>query len=391
MYRLNEPLIGAADVEAVVAVMESGWIGLDGEGTVAFEEAFAKRHGNAYGVAVQSGTAATHVAVWAVAAWRANRMRSVWPRVAVPDFTCSAPAAAVVQAGLTPVIVGIERETLAMDAEALEEAWRVSPFQSVLLVHVYGAPARDAMRIADWCREHDVSLIEDCCEAHGATYPDGRSVGTLGDAAVFSIRSEKMIGVGEGGVAVTNDLTLSIWMETFANRGKTRDDQWWWRFYTEYVGANYKLPATLGAFALSQLTKLDGFLARRKEIARLYRELLPEFDWQTMPEGGAAWLEFLRFPVGDGAGYVFEREGLSPQVKAVGQGLFARGVEVRPGFFPIRRHGAFRKYDVASGLEWTAADQAVWSGLCVPSHPGLSNDDVSTIAGEIRAEWEKAR
>jgi perosamine synthetase len=268
-YRLNEPLIDEADIAAVLEVMQSGWIGQKGKYTKELEQEWAGRLGMAGAVAVQSGTAATHVALAGVFD---QRRADEWWRgghVAVADFSCSAPGAMTVLAGGTPHFVDVDRETLGVRLDELERVWSTTPLDAVVLVHVYGAPARDSLLIRDWCAHHEVHLIEDACEAHGATYEDGTPVGSIGDVALFSLRSEKVIGVGEGGVAMAQSQSLYERMEFYANRGKPRDDGWVWRFYTSAIGMNYRLPHLLGAFGLSQLAKMDGFVQRRRQIAAL--------------------------------------------------------------------------------------------------------------------------
>jgi dTDP-4-amino-4,6-dideoxygalactose transaminase len=144
----------------------------------------------------------------------------------------------------------------------------------------------------------------------------------------------------------------------------------------------------LGALAWTQLAKMDGFIDRRRRIAAMYRELLPEFWWQTMPPGGSAWLEFVRFPVEPPTDPVeLDELGISPKVKRMGDWLFERQIEVRPGFIPLRRHPAFR---VPPDGAWTAADDAVWRGLCLPSHPGLDDADVLSVVRAVREAWEVA-
>lgn len=386
-YRLNEPTVGTLESNAIDRVIEHTWLGAHGPETREFEKEFAEYHGCKYGLAVQSGTAAIHTAVWASLYEKRKLQR---PVVACTDYTCSASAAAISMAGDRVCLVDVEPDTYGMSYEALCLAHAQFEVDAVILVHVYGIPARDTMLIKEFCEDNSIILIEDACEAHGSDI-GGQKIGSLGDIAVFSLRSEKIIGVGEGGVVVTNNEELMKRCIYFANRCKPDDDDWTRKYYTDDIGYNYSLPNVLGAIGLVQLTRLPSLVKRRRRIAALYRDSMPWLQWQENLPGSSNWLNNARFPVLSGPGWTQETDvSIHPLVKAIGNALFAEGVEVRPGFYPMHLQAAFSDAMILeTGAMWESQKIAL-SSLCLPSHPGLDDDDILDICRLVEQIWNDA-
>src|SRR3989344_1279775 len=158
-YFLNEPYLSEKEKEYVLDVLDSGWLSSQGKHTKIFEEKFAEMVGVKYALAVQSGTAALHTALLALNIGEGDK-------VVTPNFTCGACATSVLQTGATPVILDIEDETFCLDANILEDyIKREGRPAAVMLVHVYGFPARDLEKIIEICKREDIFLIEDCSEA----------------------------------------------------------------------------------------------------------------------------------------------------------------------------------------------------------------------------------
>lgn len=359
-YRLSEPVCDEKELRLLAECVQTKTIGSGQKYVGLLEERFAKLHGCDRGLAVQSGTAALHTALYGLGI-------PAGANVAVPDFTCAATGAAVRMAGGHVELVDVEPITIGMDFQKLKAAHAVRPLWGVILVHMYGVPARNSEDIIEWCKQNSIKLVEDCCEAHGARYASGHMVGSMGDVACFSLRSEKLIGVGEGGILITKDRDVMQRSRFFANRAKPRDG-WVWKYYTADIGFNYPMPNLLAAFGYAQLDRLLGFINRRREIGKMYRELLPWLHWQDMSKDSVYWLNFGRFPIkitDDETSMrdQMEETGMSLIVRKVGEALMERGVEVRPGFFPLRRQPAFTSdYSVDGGAIWES-DKLTYSGL----------------------------
>lgn len=359
-YYLNEPYIGPKEAEYVTKVLEQGWLSGGGEFTKKFEESFANFIGVKHALAVQSGTAALHTAMLAMGVKPGDK-------VVVPNYTCGACVTSVLQTGAEPVILDIEPKTFGMDHKILEEVLSAQKIKVVMVVHVYGFPARDFDKIIELCRKYNVLLLEDASEAHGATYK-GKKIGSFGDMAVFSVRSEKMIGVGEGGLVLSNDSLLIEKANFYASRAaphRSNKDPWWHKYIYTDVGMNYKLPHLLGAVGLAQIEKFPQILAKKKFVAQTYRQLFAEVPGITMQEIApdsepCFWLNCILIDKPEEA------------LHKIGQELIEQGIEIRPAFWPLSDLPAFRKY--AHG--WQEKGMALLRSMIVlPSSVKLAEND----------------
>src|SRR5262245_18348326 len=232
-------------------------LGKNGE---AFETSFARIVGTRFAVAVQSGTSALEIAL---------RSLDVEGRdVVVPTNTFFATAAAVIHAGGRPRFADVERTTMALSVEAVAAAIS-SDTVAVIMVHIAGAVSPEAPKLAAFCRDRGIALVEDAAHAHASTL-DGRMAGTFGTAATFSFYPTKVITAGEGGTIVTDD-------ETICRRALQYRDQGKESFQTNFhvrLGYNWRLSELHAAVGLSQLGPLNEFIAARRRLAAAYTERL---------------------------------------------------------------------------------------------------------------------
>ncbi len=335
-YYLNEPLLDGKEVEYVNQVLAQGWLSAGGEFTRKFEQAFADYIGVKHALAVQSGTAALHTALLAFGVKPEDK-------VIVPTYTCAACITSVLQTGAEPVLIDVEPKTFGLDINILEQVLSKERVKVVMVVHVYGFPLRDFDKIVDLCKKYKVLLLEDACEALGATYK-GKKAGSFGDIAVFSIRSEKMIGVGEGGVILTNNKELRDRAYFYASRAapfRRPEDPWWHKYIYTEVGMNYLLPHIPAAIGVAQLEKFPEILQKKISIGRKYRELLnslPRIQFQEIAPGTEPcfWLNCI----------LLDQE--ERKVREVGADLIKQGLEVRPAFWPLSDLEAFQQFAYGS-------------------------------------------
>lgn len=261
--------VDETDIQAVLAVMRSGRLAL-GPKAQAFERAMADYVGVKHAVAVDSGTAALHLIVKAL---------GLGPRdqVLVPSFTFAASVNAILYEGATPVFVELEPETYNLDVADLER--RITHrTKAIMAVDVFGHPA-------DWdglervAAKHGLMLIDDCCEALGATHR-GRRLGSLGAAGAFAFYPNKQITTGEGGMIVTNDGEVARLCRSYANQGREEMGSW---LQHDRLGHNYRLDEMSCALGLSQLDKLEQFLAKRERVAQQYGERIAFLDAVRAP------------------------------------------------------------------------------------------------------------
>lgn len=257
---LSSPDITEAEIEAVTAVLRTGSLSL-GPKLEEFENALATYHQMPHAVAVSSGTAALHLAIRALNIGAGDE-------VIVPSFTFIAVANAVLYEKATPIFVDIDPVTLNMD-HACVEASITSRTRAIIVVHNFGVPAEmDALMQLANC--HNIAVIEDACEAIGATY-NGQRVGSFGDISTFAFYPNKQITSGEGGALLVRDAQLASRLRALRNQGRYASNEW---LQHAEVGYNYRLSEMACAMGIVQLSRLSAILGQRTEVARQYDALL---------------------------------------------------------------------------------------------------------------------
>lgn len=250
---------------AILGVLESGWYIL-GEEVKRFEAKFAAYLGVKFAFGVGSGTEALHIALRACDIGPGNEVITV-------SHTAVATVAAIELCGATPVLVDIEPDYYTLDPGKLEAA--ISPrTKAIIPVHLYGQPA-DLASILEIARRHGLRVIEDCAQAHGATY-HGRRVGSWGDIACFSFYPTKNLGaLGDGGMVVTNEPKLADRVRLLREYG------WAERYVSHTPGWNSRLDEIQAAILRVKLPHLDGENTVRVRLATSYDEGLARMGVMT--------------------------------------------------------------------------------------------------------------
>jgi perosamine synthetase len=240
-----------------------------------FENCVAKYVGAAHAVAVNSGTSGLHLCIRALGIGESDE-------VILPSFTFIAVANAVRYERATPVFVDIEPQHLNLDTNRIEEAI-TSRTKAIIVVHTFGCPAgmEEILAIA---RKHHLYVIEDACEALGASYR-GRKVGGLGDAGVFGFYPNKQITTGEGGAVVTQNEKLAARIKSLRNHGRSDSEDW---YQHAELGYNYRISELNCALGIAQLERINAILKRREAIAKIYSEKLANAAELILPSGAAS-------------------------------------------------------------------------------------------------------
>lgn len=273
------PDIGDAEINAVAETLRSGWL-TTGPKTKEFERRFAERLGVKHAVAVNSATAALHLALDAIGVGRDDE-------VIVPTLTFASTAEVVVLLGGRPVLVDIRPDSLCIDPNKIEAAI-TQRTKAIMPVHYAGQPC-DMNAILDIARRRGLKVIEDAAHALPAQY-QGQVIGTLGDITCFSFYANKTITTGEGGMLVTNDDGFADRARIMSLHGISRDA--WKRFTAEgtwyyeilHAGYKYNMTDVAAALGLVQLGRCDEFWQRRQECARRYNQLLGDLDEVVLPK-----------------------------------------------------------------------------------------------------------
>lgn len=360
------------DVKAVVQVLRGDWL-TTGPTVGEFETAFAAYVGARFAVAVANGTAALHAAAFAAGIGAGDEA------ITTP-MTFAATANCIRYQGGTPVFVDVQPETLNLDPKKIETAI-TSRTRAILPVDYAGQPA-DLDEINAIAAHHGLTVIEDAAHALGATF-GGKRVGSLSAMTTFSLHPVKHITTGEGGMVTTDDEGLAQKLRAFRNHGITseareRQEKGSWFYEMVALGYNYRLTDLQCALGLSQLKKLDRWLARRRAIVGMYTEALgglaeislpmPSFDrepaWHLYP----IQLDLTRL-----------RTGRAEIFRA----LRAENIGVNVHYIPVPWHPYYRDLGYRKG-QWPVAEAAYERLISLPIFPAMTDQDVSDVIAAVQ-------
>lgn len=355
------------DILAVEAVLRSDWL-TTGPTVTEFEEAFAKIVGAKFAVAVSSGTAALHAAAFTAGIGPGDE-------VITTPMTFAASANCVRYQGGTVVFADVRHETLTLEPAEVEA--RVTPKTRALVTVDYAGQPSDLDDLNALAARHRLTVIEDASHALGAAYR-GRRVGALAQLTTFSLHPVKHITSGEGGMVTTNDPDLATRLRRFRTHGITadarqRDAEGSWVYEMIELGYNYRLTDLQSALGLSQLRKLPGWLARRREIATRYTRAfaaLPEVEPPTvLSDREPAWhLYVIRLNL----------DRLRVGRAEVFRALRAENIGINVHYIPVPWHPYYQGLGYKKG-DWPVAENAYERMLSLPIFPAMTDRDVEDV------------
>jgi dTDP-4-amino-4,6-dideoxygalactose transaminase len=368
------PHITQAEIDEVADTLRSGWLST-GPKTKRFEREFADAVGARHAVAVNSATAALHLALGIL---------DVQPgdEVIVPVYTFTSSAAVIIHTGAQPVFVDVDGVTCNLDPSQIEKA--ISPrTRAIIVVHFGGLPA-DMDAILEIARSRNIAVIEDAAHAFPARYR-GRMVGTIGDITAFSFYATKTLATGDGGMLTTEHDEYAQRAAIMALHGISRDA--WKRYSAEgswfyevlEPGFKYNMTDIAAAIGLHQLARREALLERRRAIAHLYSQAfapMPELE----PPPNPAHVEH--------AWHLYPLR-IHPERLSIDRDQFIRELtDARIGtsvhFIPLHLHPYYRETFHLSAQDFPVALRAYEREISLPIYPSMTDDDIGSVIAAVQ-------
>lgn len=354
-----EPFFSGREKEYVEDCLESKWISSKGKYVRMFEEKFSDYIGTTYGVSVTNGTVALHLALLTLGIGEGDE-------VIVPSLTYIATVNPVHYVGAVPVFVDSIEKTWQIDPEEIRKKI-TNKTKAIIVTHLYGHPC-DMEEIVDIAHVNGLFLIEDCAEAIGTNFAN-KKVGGFGDIGCFSFFGNKTITTGEGGMLVTDDKTIALRAASLRGQGLAMYREYW----HDIIGYNFRMTNICAALGVAQLEIVEEIIEKKRTIAKWYQQFLKGLPCQLLigldgQDGikNTFWMCTIILKNSD------LREPLRNYLKE-------NGIETRPSFYPVHTMPMYsKKYQ-----RIPIAEKLGWSGINVPSYPGLLEDDVKYICDII--------
>ena len=358
---LVQPMLDGNELEYVTDCIKTGWISSQGSYVTRFEETFGKYVGNNNTLAVSNGTVALHLALETLGVGPGDE-------VIVPDLTFAAVINAVLYVGATPVIVDIDKFSLALDPDKIPASLSKKTL-AIIAVHLYGHPAamEEIMKIAN---DNDLLVIEDCAEALGSYYK-GVHVGSYGDAAIFSFFGNKTITTGEGGMLQFKKAEHKERAKVLRDHGMSPNRRYW---HNE-MGFNYRLTNMQAAVGVAQLERVEYFVRQKRWIADRYAHYLEGVSYITLPNDCPDYINsYWLYTVILSSGFASKRDNILETLKG-------HGVEARPLFFPIHQMPPYKAF--SDGSDYPISTSISTRGISLPSSVNTTEEEIEYVCDRL--------
>jgi len=368
MIPVNEPVLTSKDFDHLKDAFSSGWISSAGKYIEQFEKKWAEYCGMAYGISVSNGTAAIQLALDAAGIGEGDE-------VIMPSFTIISCGQAVTNLGATPVLIDSDANTWCMDVTSIES--RVTKkTKAIMVVHMYGHPV-DMDVVMAIAKKHNILVIEDAAEVHGARYLSNRGTssekwlvcGGIGDISTFSFFANKLITTGEGGMILTSDTDINDRAVMLRNLCFNTER----RFLHYELGYNYRLTNMQAAIGVSQIQRIEDIVDRKIEIGRYYQEQLSQIEGIQLQKQeswakGVFWINGLVLA-----------DSLNCTAENFCDELRKLGVDTRPFFLGMHEQPVFASKGLFIGEKYPVSERIARQGFYLPSGLSLSIDQVDEV------------
>ncbi len=365
MIPVNEPHMPANAESYVLDCIKSGWISSAGSYIDRFETAFADYFQVPHAITVSNGTTALHVAVAALGIGPGDE-------VILPDLTIISCPLAIHYTGAVPVVVDVEPVTGNIDPTLIEQAI-TKKTKAIMIVHLYGHPV-DMDPILAIAKKHNLFVIEDAAEAHGALYK-GKPIGGLGDIGCFSLYGNKIVTTGEGGMVITKSDALNTKIRLLKDLAHMPGK----RFYHEEVGFNYRMTNLQAALGLSGMEEIEWAISQKRTMADIYTRGLSDCRYLELPiEKSYARSVYWMYALTVTKDSPLSKDEFRTELKK-------RGVDTRDYFVPIHQQPVFTSRGYFSGASCPVSDDLSKRGLYIPSGLAITKAQQQQVIEAIHA------
>lgn len=369
MIPVNSPVITEDSKRLVTEALDTGWISSAGPYIEKFEKEFAKYIGVKHAISVNTGTAALHIALIALGIKEGDE-------VIVPAFTMAASWMAIMHLGAKPIFVDVDQDTYTINPDLIESAITAKT-KAIMPVHIYGHPA-DMDKVIEIAKKHNLSIIEDAAEAHGATYK-GTMVGGIGDINAFSFYANKIITTGEGGMCTTNSDKLAA----IARKMKDLSHSQAKRFIHDDLGYNYRMTSLQAALGSGQLKHVDEFLSTKTHMAKLYEEGLRDVPGITLPitKSWATHVYWMYAILIDDSKFGMSKDEFRAN-------LLEKGIDTRDFFYAPSTQPALTERGLGGG-SFPVTERLAKDGCYLPSGLAITDEQIKTVCETIKSICSK--
>jgi perosamine synthetase len=363
MIPVNEPLLNGREKELLIECIDTGWVSSDGPFVKQFEQNFAGFIGAGHGIAVCNGTAALETALYAAGIGRGDE-------VIMPTFTIVSCLVAALRLGAVPVLVDVDPDTWGMDVSQI--AAKITPrTRAILPVHMYGHPV-DMDPVLELARQHNLIVIEDAAEVHGAEYK-GRRCGTLGHISAWSFYANKIINTGEGGMVLTSDDAMAERARSYRNLC-FRPER---RFFHTELGYNFRMTNLQAALGVAQVERVEEFVAIKRRLGALYREQLaaiPGLRFQVEKPWAKCVYWMYCVEIDESCGFAADEAQAE---------LAKRGIGTRPFFLGLHEQPAAHDLGLFIGERHPVSERIARQGFYLPSGLTLTDAQVGEVVAAV--------
>ncbi len=361
---VSSPIITNKDAKSVYKVVKSGWVSSSGKEIYLFEKKLSKLVNRKYSCAVSNGTAALEIAVKSLDLKKKDE-------IIMPTFTIISNAISIIKNHATPVLVDSDINSWNINIENIQKKI-TKKTRALMIPHIYGFPC-EMDKILKICKKNKLYLIEDAAEMIGQTY-NNKPCGSFGDISTFSFYANKHITTGEGGMIFTNNKKYFEKFKSFKNLSFGKKD----RFNHSDISWNYRMTNMQAALGLSQISRLNKIVKKKKEIGIFYYEKFKNNKNLIIQPTKFDYAENIFWIYG-----IILKKGSKKYRQDIQRKLLSKGIDTRPFFWPMHKQDIFKKMGLFKKEKYPVSEYLSNNGFYIPSGLNLSYKKLNYIANSI--------